>query len=76
MRTVTSTGINTFPARIRVQRGDVLALSNATSGIYMAIAAAGTCVWYFDSPLSNGSSGAPSHIAPQLHLELSADVKS
>lgn len=76
MRTVTSTGINTFPARIKVQRGDVLALTNATSGIYMAIASAGTCVRYFPSPLGDGWSGKPNQIAPQLHLLLSADVRS
>jgi hypothetical protein len=76
VKTVMTTGINTFSAHIKVKQGDVLALSNNTSGIYMAGAPAGTCVRYFGSPLHNGSTGRPTQIAQQLRLLVSADVKS
>jgi hypothetical protein len=75
VRTVSSAGINTFPANLKVQRGDVLALSNATSGIYMTGAPAGTSVRYFMGAVSNGQSMKPTTISPQLHLLLSAHVK-
>ncbi|HUO69586.1 MAG TPA: hypothetical protein VMU39_02330 [Solirubrobacteraceae bacterium] len=75
VQTVSSTGINVFSANLKVRRGDVLALSNATSGIYMASAPAGTCVRYFMGPLNDGQSMKPSTIAPQLHLLISAHVK-
>ena len=74
--TVTATGVNTFSAHLRVKRGDVLALSNDTSGIYMATAPTGTCVRYFSGPLSDGASMTPDQISPQLHLLVSAHVKS
>lgn len=74
--TVASIGINTFSTHLKVKRGDVLALSNSSSGIYMENAPAGTCVRYFNSPLADGSSGKPTQIAPQLHLLLSAQVNS
>lgn len=76
METVTTTGINTFSAHIKVKRGDVLALSNDSSGLSMATAPAGTCVRYFGNPPSDSSTGKPNQIAPQLHLLLSADVRS
>jgi hypothetical protein len=76
VKTVMTTGTNTFSAHIKVKQGDVLALSNDTSGIYMATAPAGTCVRYFGSPLSNGSSGKPTQVSPQLRLLLSGAVKS
>ncbi len=49
LRTVSALGRNTFPAHIEVKKGDVLALSNATSGLYMQTVQAGTCVRYFDA---------------------------
>jgi hypothetical protein len=71
IETVGVAGPNSFGASINVRRGDVLALSNDTSGIYMASAPAGTCVRYFQGAIS----GAPTQNVPMLHLELSADVK-
>jgi hypothetical protein len=76
LQTVSLTGPNVFSAHIKVKRGDVLALTNDSSGIYMAAAPAGTCVRYFDAAIADGASGKPNKIAPQLHLLLSADVKS
>lgn len=78
LQTVSAIGINTFSAHLAVRRGDVLALSNDSSGIYMETAPAGTCVRYFGfgDPLPDGSSGKPNQVSPQLHLLLSADVKS
>ncbi len=75
LETIASSGENTFPAHLRVRRGDVLALTNSTSGIYMAAAPTGTCVRYFDAPVSSGAADRPDQIAPRLHLLLSADVK-
>jgi hypothetical protein len=76
-RTVALTGLNTFPAHIKVKRGDVLALENSDSGLYMATAPAGTSVEYFGfgDPIADGSTGAPNSVAPQLHTLISADVK-
>jgi hypothetical protein len=78
VRTVSTTGLNTFPAHLAVRRGDVLALSNSSSGIYMAQALTGTDIHYFGfgNPLSDGSTGAPDRTAPQLHLLLSAHIHS
>jgi hypothetical protein len=74
LQTVTTTGENAYSAHIKVKAGDVLALSNASSGLYMASAPAGTCVQYFDSSVPDGWSGTPDQNAPQLHLLLSANV--
>jgi hypothetical protein len=73
IRTIASAGENTFAAHLQVKAGDVLALTNSTSGIYMAAATAGTCVRYFDAPLSGA--GKPNRTSTQLHLLLSAHVK-
>jgi hypothetical protein len=73
---IAAVGVNTFSVALKVKAGDVLALSNATSGIYMATAPAGTCVRYFDASLPDGSVGRPDQAVPQLHLLLSADVSS
>lgn len=75
-QTVSDTGLNTFSSHIKVRAGDVLALRNASSGIYMAPAAPGTCVRYFSGDPSNGQVAKPDQVAPQLHLLLSAHVKS
>ena len=74
--TIANPGLNTFATSLKVKAGDVLALSNDTSGIYMASAPAGTCVRYIQGSLSDGSTAKPDHIVPQLHLLLGADVKS
>jgi hypothetical protein len=78
LRTVSTTGLNTFPAHLAVRKGDVLALSNSSSGIYMAQAPTGTDIRYFGfgDPLNDGSAGAPDRTAPQLHLLLSAQIHS
>ena len=73
--TVSTTGVNTFTTHLKVRRGDVLALSNDTSGIYMASAPSGNSMRYFQGPLADGSSGKPTQVAPRLHLLLSARVK-
>jgi hypothetical protein len=74
-QTVASPGKNTFAAHLKVNAGDVLALTNDTSGIYMSSAPAGTSVRYFDSSVHDGSSGKPNRETPKLHLLLSADVQ-
>jgi hypothetical protein len=74
VRTIANGGENTFAAHLRVKAGDVLALTNSTSGIYMSAAPSGTCVRYFDAPLT-GAAGKPNRVSTQLHLELSAHVK-
>ena len=73
--TVSSIGLNTFTTHLKVRRGDVLALSNDSSGIYMAAAPAGNGIHYFQGPLADGSTGTPTQSAPHLHLLLSAKVK-
>lgn len=74
IETITTTGENAFATHLKVKAGDVLALSNSSSGIYMETAPAGTCVRYFDTSLPDGSAGKPTHITPQLHLLLSAQL--
>ncbi|HUZ27604.1 MAG TPA: hypothetical protein VMU90_00090 [Solirubrobacteraceae bacterium] len=75
LETVASPGLNTFATSLKVKAGDVLALSNDTSGIYMASAPTGTCVRYIQGLLPDGATARPDHIVPQLHLLLGADVK-
>jgi hypothetical protein len=74
VETVSAIGLNTFSAHIKVKKGDVLALSNSTSGIYMASAGADSGIRYFDSPFPDGSIGKPNQSSPQLRLLLSAHV--
>lgn len=74
VETVSSPGPNTFAISLKVKAGNVLALSNDSSGIYMTSAPAGTCVRYIQGGLPDGASAKPSHIVPQLHLLLSAVV--
>ncbi len=76
LKTVAAIGANDFTTSLKVRRGDVLGLRNSTSGIYMALAPAGTCVRYINAPVNIGASGKPDQIVPQLHLLLSADVNS
>jgi hypothetical protein len=75
VQTVTQIGLNTYSAHIRVKAGDVLALSNATSGIYMETATPDHSIHYFGGTLADGSTGKPDATAPSLHLLLSAHVK-
>jgi hypothetical protein len=74
LRTVSTTGLNTFPAHLGVRMGDVLALSNDSSGIYMAQSAAGTAIRYFSNPFGDGSTSAPDRTATQLHALLRAQL--
>ncbi|MGL1715212.1 hypothetical protein ACSTH8_00390, partial [Vibrio parahaemolyticus] len=66
VQTVTSIGINTFSAHLRVRAGDVLALGNATSGIYMEHADPGNSVRYFMPSPGDGQSGKPNQVTPEL----------
>jgi hypothetical protein len=77
LRTVTQTGPNTFPTTLKVRKGDVLALSNDTSGLYMRTAPAHRTVRYFnyDDPQADGQKAKPSRTAPALRLLLSAKTK-
>jgi hypothetical protein len=77
MRTAYTTGLNTFPANIKVKRGDVIALENADSGIYMGVAPSGSCIRYFDyaDPIPDGSTGKPDKVTTQLRTLLSAELK-
>jgi hypothetical protein len=74
VQTIANAGENTFASHMKVRAGDVLALTNSTSGIYMAAAPAGTCVRYFDARLSSAAA-KPNRTSPRLHLLLSAHVK-
>ena len=73
---IANPGQNTFATSLKVKAGDVLALSNDSSGIYMASAPAGTCVRYIRGLLADGTKAKPDHIVPQLHLLLGAHVSS
>ena len=72
--TVTTTGPNTFSANIPVKASQVLALTNDTSGLYMANASGHTCIHYFDAAIADGSTGKPDRTANNLHMLLSAHV--
>jgi hypothetical protein len=73
-QTISQAGENTFLSHLKVKAGDVLALTNSTSGIYMTSAPSGTCVRYLDASIPDGSSGKPTRVVPELRLLLSADV--
>ncbi len=75
LRTVSTTGLNTFPAHLGVRKGDVLALSNDSSGIYMSQSAPGTSINYFSNPVRDGLTGAPDRTVTQLHVLLSAQLR-
>ena len=74
VETINAPGPITFSVSLKAKTGDVLALSNDSSGIYMTSAPAGTCVRYIQGPLSDGATAKPDHIVPQLHLLLRAIV--
>jgi hypothetical protein len=70
--------VNNYSANIPVQAGDVLALTNVTSGIYMRTIKTSKGLRYFnvDQNQDDGATGAPSVRMPGLHVLLSAAVKS
>jgi hypothetical protein len=70
--------INNFSADIPVKAGDVLALTNVTSGLYMRTikTSKGLRYFNFDQNQDDGATGAPSVRQPGLHVLLSAAVKS
>jgi hypothetical protein len=74
--TVAVAGVNTFPADLPIAKGDVLALDNATSGIYFtnAPAVADPVVRYFQNGLVDGATGLPADAAQGLELLLNADI--
>ena len=73
---IANPGLNMFAVSLKVKAGDVLALSNDSSGIYMTSAPSGTCVRYIQGSLADGTTAQPDHRVPQLHLLLSAQVSS
>jgi hypothetical protein len=75
-KTVGHSGKNTFSAHVKVKSGEVLALSNDTSGLYMASASSQDCVRFYMGSLDTGSSFDANMNVSQLHLLLSAKVAS
>ena len=75
-KTVNNLGKNTFSAHVKVKSGEVLALSNDTSGQYMAPASSNNCVRFYMGPLDTGWSFNANMNVSQLHLLLSAKVSS
>src|SRR4051812_15451030 len=77
LRTGTQTRPNTFPTSLKVRKGDVLAMSNDTSGIYMQTASANRSLRYFnyDDPQTDGQTSKTSRTVPSLRLLLSAKTK-
>jgi hypothetical protein len=75
-KTVNNDGTNTFSAHVKVAGGEVLALSNDTSGLYMARASSNHCIRFYMGSLDTGSSFDANMNVSQLHLLLSAKVRS
>jgi hypothetical protein len=77
LRTVTALGRNTFPSTLKVRKGDVLAMSNDTSGLYMRTATPERSIRYFnyDDPQTDGQKARTSRTVPALRLLLSAKTK-
>lgn len=79
LQTIQDFGPNTYKAHIPVKRGDVLGLTNTTSGLYMENSDdPSRAVKYFDysAPQSRGTVGKPNQTYPQpLRLLLSAKVR-
>jgi hypothetical protein len=76
VKTVNSDGKNTFSAHVKVASGEVLGLSNDTSGLYMAPASSSHCIRFYMGSLDTGWSFEANMNVSQLHLLLSAKVKS
>jgi hypothetical protein len=70
--------LNTYRTSLKVRKGDVLALTNTTSGLYFRTASSASEVRYFDytSQQADGQSDRFARTAPALHLLLSAKVSS
>jgi hypothetical protein len=88
VETASQTGINTFSAHLKVKKGDVLALRNTSSGLYMAVGDADDSISYFNpspadgstrksnrSTLTDSGSGQGDAGTPHLRLLLSAHEK-
>lgn len=73
--TVTS-DLNTFTTGLPIQAGDVVALDNASSGLYFtdSPAIALPLVKYFQPALADGATGAPNNQRVNLELLMNADV--
>jgi hypothetical protein len=74
--TIANAGENTFTSALKVKAGDVLAVTNSSSGIYMSAGPSGVCVRYFDAAVTDGTTGRLDRVAPRLHLLVSATVTS
>lgn len=76
LRTISTGGPNTFGTHMKARAGDVIGLTNSTSGLYMRTVPAGSEVQYFnyDDPVSTTVAREPDRTVPQLHLLLSARV--
>jgi hypothetical protein len=75
LRTVADDGVNTFPASLKVRAGDVLGLTNSTSGLYMETADWSDVEYFnYDNPVSATQARQPNRSVPQLHALLSARV--
>ena len=78
--TIAGDGVNTFPTRIKVRKGDVLAMENTTSSLLMTVTGPGQSIHYFDGIAPNGllapgATGTPDRVAPMLHVPISATIK-
>ncbi len=71
-KVVNNAGNNTYSANIPVKSGDVLALTNDTSGLYMSTASSSHCLRFWMGTVS----GKPTDNVSMLHLLLSAKVNS
>jgi hypothetical protein len=76
-RRIPGLGLTTFPANLKVRRGDVLALANSTSELLMRTAGPGAEVRLFDftSHMADGQTDGFARTAPMLHVLLSASVR-
>ena len=73
--TVTS-DLNTFPASIAIQAGDVVALDNASSGLFFtnSPAIALPLVKYFQPAIPDNTTGTPNNQRVNLELLMNADI--
>jgi hypothetical protein len=73
--TVTS-DLNTFTTNLPIAAGDVVALDNASSGLYFTNSPAITLplVKYFQPAVADGTTGAPNNQRVNLELLMNADV--
>jgi hypothetical protein len=71
-----TTDQNTFPTNIAIKTGDVVALDNASSGIYFtdSPAVALPLVKYFQPAIADGATGTPNNQVVNRELLMNADV--